>query len=130
MVVDTSALIAILKAEPEAADFLRCLSRSELSLLSTATRLEISLVVEGQLGAAGLPELELLLSRAGIETVPFELTHWHWALQGWRRYGKGRHRAALNLGDCFSYGLARALDQPLLFKGEDFALTDLASAGL
>lgn len=59
--------------------------------------------------------------------MPLEAAHLHWALEGWRRYGKGRHRAALNLGDCFSYGLANALQAPLLFKGEDCAATDLSS---
>lgn len=72
--------------------------------------------------------LDRLLTTADISLAPLEAAHLHWALEGWRRYGKGRHRAALNLGDCFSYGLANALQAPLLFKGEDCAATDLSSA--
>ena len=103
---------------------LRCLGESRTNRISTATLLEAQLVVISQLGDSGLAELELLLSRAQIQPVPFESNHLHWALHGWRHYGRGRHKAALNLGDCFSYGLAKALDAPLLFKGEDFPYTD------
>ncbi len=129
MVVDTSALVAILKVEPEAEDLLLCLSQAATALISTATLLEAQIVVCSHLGDdVGLPELELLLSRADVQIVAFEASHLHWALQGWRRYGKGRHPAGLNLGDCFSYGLAMALDLPLLFKGNDFAHTDVKPA--
>jgi ribonuclease VapC len=125
MVIDTSALLAILKVEPEALALVSVLSEAAVKWISTATLLETRLVVERQIGAAGQAELDHLLSAAAISPLPLELSHVHWALEGWRRYGKGRHKAALNLGDCFSYGLARALDAPLLFKGEDFAATDL-----
>ncbi len=129
MVVDTSALVAILKVEPDAEDLLLCLSQAATALISTATLLEAQMVVCSHLGDdVGLPELELLLSRADVQAVAFEPSHLHWALQGWRRYGKGRHPAGLNLGDCFSYGLAMALDLPLLFKGNDFAHTDVRPA--
>jgi ribonuclease VapC len=129
MVVDTSALVAILKVEPDAAELLVCLSQASSAVISTATLLEAQMVVCSHLGDdVGLPELELLLGRTDVQPVAFESSHLHWALQGWRRYGKGRHRAALNLGDCFSYGLAMALDLPLLFKGDDFALTDVKLA--
>lgn len=128
MVIDTSALVAILKVEPEALAFVHCLRQPGARRISTATLLETRIVVERQLGPAGQAELDLLLSRAAITTVPLEELHVHWALEGWRRYGKGRHPAGLNLGDCFSYGLARALEAPLLFKGADFAATDVAPA--
>jgi ribonuclease VapC len=128
MVIDTSALLAILKVEPEALTFVDCLQEHRDRRISTATLLEARVVVERQLGTAGQAELDLLLSRADITAVPLEELHVHWALVGWRRYGKGRHPAALNLGDCFSYGLARALEAPLLFKGTDFAATDVAAA--
>ena len=133
MVIDTSALIAILKLEADAISFVDCLQRPVERWISTATLLEARIVVERQLGAAGQAELDLLLERAEIRAVPLETLHVHWALQGWRRYGKGRHRAGLNLGDCFSYGLAKALQAPLLFKGtdstgSDFAATDVARA--
>ncbi|MFO8238787.1 MAG: type II toxin-antitoxin system VapC family toxin [Prochlorococcaceae cyanobacterium] len=128
MVIDTSALLAILKVEPEALAFVDCLRHPGARRISTATLLETRLVVERQLGEAGQAELELLLARAAITAIPLEELHVHWALLGWRRYGKGRHRAGLNFGDCFSYGLAMALDLPLLFKGADFAATDVAPA--
>jgi ribonuclease VapC len=129
MIVDTSALVAILKVEPEAAELLFCLSKASRALISTATLLEAQMVVCSHLGEeVGLPELELLLGRTNVQPVAFEGSHLHWALQGWRRYGKGRHRAGLNLGDCFSYGLAMALDLPLLFKGDDFTHTDVKAA--
>lgn len=128
MVIDTSALIAILKAEPEAAKFIGCLSEPCPKWISTATLVEAQIVATSQLGEAGPPELDLLLSRAEIKLLPLEMLHVHWALQGWRQFGKGRHRAGLNLGDCFSYGLAMALDLPLLFKGDDFAHTDVKAA--
>ncbi len=128
MVIDTSALLVILKVEAEALAFVSCLEQPGPKWISVATLLESRIVVERQLGAAGQAELDLLLARAQITPLPLEEPHVHWALEGWRRYGKGRHPAALNLGDCFSYGLAKALQAPLLFKGEDFAATDLASA--
>jgi ribonuclease VapC len=128
MVIDTSALLAILKVEPEAFAFVDALKHPGPRRLSTATLLEARIVVERQLGPAGQAELDLLLSRAAITAVPLEELHVHWALVGWRRYGKGRHVAGLNLGDCFSYGLARALNAPLLFKGNDFDATDVLAA--
>ena len=86
------------------------------------------MVIERQIGEAGQAERDRLLAAADITTVPLEVIQVHWALVGWRRFGKGQHRAALNFGDCFSYGLARALEAPLLFKGHDFAATDVLSA--
>jgi len=128
MVVDTSALVAILKVEPDASTLLRRLGNSGANRIATATLLEAQMVVISQLGEAGVPELELLMNRAQIQVVPFNADHMRWALHGWRHYGKGRHKAALNLGDCFSYGLAKAMDAPLLFKGEDFQYTDVKVA--
>ena len=128
IVVDTSALVAILKVEPDAAALLRCLGESRTNRIATATLLEAQMVVISQLGDSGMTELELLLGRAQIQPLPFDANHLHWALHGWRHYGQGRHKAALNLGDCFSYGLAKALDAPLLFKGEDFQHTDVKVA--
>jgi|688.fasta_scaffold507754_2 ribonuclease VapC len=128
MVIDSSALLAILKVEPEALAFVDALKQPGPRRLSTATLLESRIVVERQLGPAGQAELDLLLSRAAITAVPLEELHVHWALVGWRRFGRGRHPAALNFGDCFSYGLAMALGAPLLFKGDDFTATDVAAA--
>ncbi len=128
MVVDTSALVAILKVEPDASTLLRRLGSSGANRIATATLLEAQMVVISQLSEAGLAELELLMIRAQIQMVPFNADHMRWALHGWRHYGKGRHKAALNLGDCFSYALAKAMDAPLLFKGEDFQYTDVKVA--
>jgi ribonuclease VapC len=128
MVVDTSALVAILKVEPDASTLLRRLGHSSANRIATATLLEAQMVVISQLNEAGLAELELLMNRAQIQVMPFNADHMRWALHGWRHYGKGRHRAALNLGDCFSYGLAKAMNAQLLFKGEDFNYTDVKVA--
>ena len=128
MVVDTSALVSILKVEQDASTLLRRLGNSGANRIATATLLEAQMVVISQLNEAGLAELELLMNRVQIQVMPFNADHMRWALHGWRHYGKGRHKAALNLGDCFSYGLAKAMDAPLLFKGEDFQYTDVKVA--
>ena len=128
MVVDTSALMAVLLAEPEAEAFIEAFQGSQIKLISTATLVEAKIVVARALGEPGLQHLDLLLHKAEIDPVPLHLEHVHWALRGWRQFGKGRHRAALNLGDCFSYALAMATAEPLLFKGDDFGLTDVAIA--
>lgn len=125
MVIDTSALLAILKVEPEALALVVVLSQTGAKWISTATLLETRLVVERQIGAAGRSELDCLLAEALITPLPLELAHVYWALEGRRHYWKGRHRAALNLGDCLSYGLARILAAPLLFVGDAFAATDV-----
>ena len=117
MVIDTSALLAILKVEPEAGALIARLSEAGPRRLSTATLLETRLVIERQIGEAGQAELDRLLSAADITTVPLDVIHVHWALVGWRRFGKGQHRAALNFGDCFSYGLARPWRHPCCSKG-------------
>ena len=128
LVVDTSALIALLLLEPEAEDLLDLAARAEQVYLSAATRLELTLVAEGSRFNSTSSEIEALLNNLRVQVLPFDANHLHWALHGWRHYGRGRHKAALNLGDCFSYGLAKALDAPLLFKGEDFQDTDVKVA--
>ncbi len=128
MVVDTSSLVAILKAEADAAALLHCLGGSRNSTIAMPTLLEAQMVMVSQVGDAGLVDLELLLSRAEIRPLAFDANHLRWALHGWNHYGKGRHQAGLNFGDCFSYGLAMALDRPLLFKGDDFSRTDVKVA--
>jgi ribonuclease VapC len=128
LVIDTSAVMAMLLQEPEAEPLLDLAVRAGSVHLSAATRLELSLVAEGACFNTISSEIEALLSTLRVEVMPFDGNHLHWALHGWRHYGKGRHQAALNLGDCFSYGLAKALDAPLLFKGEDFQRTDVKVA--
>ena len=128
MVIDSSAVLAILKVEPEAGELIARLSQAGPRRLFTATLLKTRLVMERQIGEAGQGELDRLLAAADITTVPLEATQLHWALVSWRRSGKGHHRAGLNFGDLFSHGLARALVAPLLFKGDAFAATDLHPA--
>jgi ribonuclease VapC len=124
IVIDTSALMALLLQESDAEALLDAAARAAVVHLSTASRLELGLVAESERHGIEATEVEQLLLALRVEVMPFDQSQLHWALQGWRRYGKGRHRAGLNLGDCYSYGLAKALNAPLLFKGNDFAATD------
>jgi ribonuclease VapC len=128
MVIDPSALLAILQDEPERRTFNELIAAAPNCRLSTAGFVELSIVIEARYGAEGIRDLDLFLETAGIELVPFDATQARLAREGFRRFGKGRHPAGLNLGDCFSYALAKTLDEPLLFKGQDFPLTDLQAA--
>ena len=128
IVIDTSALMGLLLQESDAEALLDTAARAAVVRLSAASRLELGLVAESERHGIEATEVEQLLLSLRVEVMPFDQHQLHWALEGWRRYGKGRHRAGLNLGDCFSYGLARALNAPLLFKGDDFAATDVAPA--
>lgn len=128
MVIDTSALVAILLDEPDRADLTRAIADHPVRAISAATVVEAGIVVEARLGEAGGRELDLLLHRAGVVVVDVDTGQADLARAAWRRYGKGRHPAGLNIGDCFSYALAVARDEPLLYKGDDFAATDVRSA--
>ncbi len=125
MVIDTSAVMAILLGEPEAAPFALAIEADPTRLISAATAFEAALVIETRKGPSGGREYDLLLHRAQIEVVPFTAEQFNSARDAWRRFGKGRHAAGLNLGDCFSYALAATSGEPLLFKGDDFGLTDI-----
>lgn len=125
MVLDTSAIAAILFAEDEAERFSQAIEDDPLRLLSAGTALECSLVIESKLGEAGGRELDLLLLRSGIEIIPFNAEQLTVARQAFRSFGKGQHAAGLNYGDCFSYALSMTSGEPLLFKGGDFAKTDI-----
>ncbi len=127
MVVDTSAFLAVLLREEEAEDFSVLMAEAPMLLMSAATKLEASLVAEGSRLGATSEAVEALCQALNIQVLPFDQSHLLWALRGWREFGKGRHRAGLNLGDCFSYGLARALNMPLLYRGDDFKGTDVRS---
>lgn len=127
IVVDTSAIIALLFAEP-GGDLLQRRLLDERCVMSAATRVELGIVIEARTGPAGTQLLEELLDRIEIEIVPVDAELAQEALVGWRRFGKGRHDAGLNFGDTFSYALSRRLGQPLLFVGDDFAQTDVAVA--
>ncbi len=125
MVVDSSALLAILLAEPDAEVFEEALEAVPERLVSAASVLETSIVVENRYREAGGRELDLLIHRAGIEVASVTAEQVEWARYAARMFGKGRHRAALNFGDCFSYALSKVSGEPLLFKGDDFTRTDI-----
>lgn len=125
MVIDTSAIIAILLGEPEAPELARAIEDASPRLLSAANRLETSMVIEARKGDAAGRELDLLVYRAGIDVVPVDQEQAEIARVAWRRYGKGRYPANLNFGDCFAYALAKTTGLPLLFKGDDFNQTDI-----
>jgi len=127
MVIDTSAIIAILLKEPEAALLADMIESGTPRLLSAASLLEASMVIETRKGDAGGRELDLFIYRAGIEVVPVDQDQAEVARIAWRQYGKGRHPAGLNYGDCFSYALAKVRGTSLVFKGNDFTQTDLDS---
>jgi ribonuclease VapC len=128
MVLDTSALVAVLFDEPERHEFVRKIAAARRRLISSATLLECSIVVESRRGEAAGRELDLFLHRAMVQTVAVDEEQAQLARAAWRRYGKGRHPAGLNFGDLFAYALARATGEGLLFKGNDFAQTDVAAA--
>ncbi len=128
MVVDTSALLAILQDEPERRAFAELIEAAASCSMSVANLLESSLVIESRYGAEGLRDLDQLIEKARIELVPVDVEQLGIARRAFSRFGKGRHPAALNLGDCFAYALARALGEPLLYKGDDFARTDIEAA--
>ena len=125
MVVDTSALMAILLGEPETRTFARLLAGDAKKLMSSFNALECSIVIEARKGEAGARELDLLIHRTRIEIVPLTTDHIEIALNAWRTFGKGNHPAGLNIGDCCAYALARYSGEPLLFKGNDFDQTDI-----
>jgi ribonuclease VapC len=128
MVLDTSAIIAILFEEEEAERFARAIEAAAVRLLSVANWVETGLVVLARKGEQGFNDLERFISDAAIDRVQIDPANGALAIAAFRRFGKGRHAARLNFGDCFAYALAKATGEPLLFKGGDFALTDIAAA--
>ncbi len=128
MIVDSSALIAVVNLESDAGRFEEAMLSAPDCRMSVVNILETCMVVEGRGGAAAGHELDVVLARAGIEPVPVTVEQMEAARQAWRRFGRGNHPAGLNFGDCFAYALARAMDEPLLFKGGDFTQTDIATA--
>jgi ribonuclease VapC len=125
MVLDTSALLALLLDEPEAEDFRAAVEEDTTRLVSAATLLETALVIEARKGERGGQELDTLIQKAEVLVVPVDAEHVFEARRAYRRFGKGRHAAGLNFGDVFAYALARTAGEPLLFKGDDFAKTDV-----
>jgi ribonuclease VapC len=124
LVVDTSAALAILLDEAGAADLRKALRAASVRLMSTATLIELTIVLEARRGPASEATLHRFVRDAGIDLVPVDRIHVDRAVSAWRRYGKGRHRAALNLGDLFTYALADEPGRVILCTGDDFARTD------
>jgi ribonuclease VapC len=128
MILDSSALVAILFKEPEAERLATMIRDTDTISIAAPTLLETAIVAEGRTLPGMAEKLDALMGAIRPEIVPFTAAHASLARDAWRRYGKGRHKAALNLGDCFSYALAKERGQALLFKGEDFAATDIEPA--
>ena len=125
MVIDTSALVAILQDEPERQAFNEAIETAERCVMSAASFVETSMVIESRYGPDGIRALDLFISRAKIELASVDDDQAYIARDAFRHYGKGRHRAGLNFGDCFAYALAKTSGESLLFKGTDFSLTDI-----
>lgn len=129
VVLDTSALAAVVLGEPDADAYLAVMQEHRGDLhVSAATAVEAGIVVEAKQGVEATEDLRRLVQLLGIALAPFDSEQARVAVAAWRRFGKGRHPAGLNLGDCFSYALAKVWAAPLLFKGRDFAQTDVAAA--
>ena len=128
MVLDTSALLAILFDEPERRTFTESIEAAEQRLLSAANFVETSMILESRHGAEGVRALDRLLAAADVEIVAVDPAQAVEAREAFRQFGKDRHPAGLNFGDCFAYALARCRTEPLLFKGNDFSQTDVPRA--
>ena len=125
MILDTSAVVAVLMKEPGWEDLVSILASGNAAI-GTATLTETAIVLSARLQIDARPLLSRFLSEASIAVVPFGESHYGSAVDAWLRYGKGNHPASLNFGDCLSYAVARLANEPLLFTGEDFAQTDIA----
>ena len=128
MILDTSAVVAIVFREPEENDFVHRIGAAATVGIGAPTLAEIAIVLAARLGRESQRLLSLFVERAGIVVVPFDSAHWQLAADAWLRYGRGRHPAGLNLGDCLAYATARLAGRSLLCKGDDFPKTDLALA--
>jgi ribonuclease VapC len=128
IVVDSSALLAIYFDEPESADFAQLILSVDAPFIAAPNFLEASLVVEGRHGEPGSRRLDNIAKNLDLQIMPFDAGHVEVGREAFRRFGKGRHAAKLNFGDCCAYALAKTLNRPLLFKGNDFALTDIKRA--
>jgi len=127
MIVDSSALLAVLLDEPECSRFIALLADAEDPLISAATLVEASIVMQAKTGDSGVDDLDELLAAAAVRCVAVDRAQAQIAREAYTRFGKGRSPAGLDFGDCFSYALAHVTGRPLLFKGDDFSLTDLTS---
>jgi ribonuclease VapC len=128
MIVDTSAIVAILDQEPEADRIARTLASTSERVVSAATLVEVGIVMQARRGDDGARDLDLLLAKLRIEILPFTARQAEIARKAFRRYGRGRHDAKLSFGDCFAYAVAKDESAHLLFKGDDFGQTDVMVA--
>jgi ribonuclease VapC len=128
VILDTSAILAVLFDEPEREAYVELIVAQPVVGVGAPTLAETSIVLASRVGAAAGRHLAGFVERAGLVVVPFDAAHWRAAADAWLRFGRGRHQAALNLGDCLSYATARVADRPLLAKGDDFRQTDLPLA--
>jgi ribonuclease VapC len=128
MIVDTSALLAVLFREPEADHYIKLIHDADRCLISAGSYLELSIVLERQAGPEADRQCEMFFRRAGIAIEPFPVEQAHLARQAFHDFGKGRHAAGLNFGDCFAYALSKFTGEALLYKGADFKRTDILSA--
>ena len=128
MVIDTSALYAIIAGEPERPAFIQAIASDPMRLISSFTLFECLVVTHAKLKSEGVARLQALIERADAEIVPLDGEQIGAAYTAWARFGKGRSPAALNLGDCCSYALAITRSQRLLYKGNDFVMTDIEPA--
>lgn len=127
MIVDTSALLAILLVENDAVWFADRLEDARTARISAVTYIELITVCDRRVGASAVADAEEMISRSGIELVPFTVEQARFAKHARLTYGAGRHPANLNFGDCFAYALAKSTGEPLLYKGNDFSHTDIAT---
>lgn len=128
MILDTSALVAILFGEPEAVRYVHAIHDTDRCSISAANFVELSIVVERQIGPEGSRQCDAFFRRTAIVIEPVTVEQAHLARQAFLDFGKGRHPAGLNFGDCFAYALAKSTGEPLLFKGKDFRRTDIIFA--
>ena len=128
MIIDTSALVAIALKEHDAGDFEKKLAGASVPLMSVASLLEATMVLESRAGPSASTLLDALTVRFDIQLVPVTTGQVEVARVAWREFGKGNHPAGLNFGDCFTYALAKITGEPLLFKGNDFSRTDIKPA--
>lgn len=128
MMLDSSAIVAIMLREPTCGDFLDRISSAEFVAIGAPTLFETAIVLTIKTGRDGLAMVNDFLQETGVIVVTFSQEHVSAAFQAYLKYGKGRHPAALNFGDCLSYAAAQVAGQPLLFKGDDFAKTDVKAA--
>lgn len=128
MILDSSAIVAIVLDEPERAELLEKLDAAALVAVGAPTLVEAAIVLTARMGHTGAGALEAFLGAADVIIIEFSVDHWREAATAWSRYGRGRHDAGLNFGDCLAYAVARSTGFPLLAKGDDFPRTDLLLA--